>query len=165
MLRECVLIQTLITLANLAQNKTVSIKVRMVDLLSVHATANSYMFLCDQTTEAECLQKWIVGTTQLNAIWCMEIQPGDDIYLFNFNTGVVRGPFAAISRADCHEPTAWGGQFPVQIRIAKTAMTKQADNRAANAPSILKKKRPSGKLGKAGVELFGWLQEVGTNIA
>ena len=137
----------------------------MVDLSSVLPTANSFVFLCDEKTESECLQKNIVGTTQLNAVWCLEIQTGDDIYLFNFNTGVVRGPFVATSRVDCHEPTAWGGQFPVQVRIAKTAMTKEADNRAANAPPILKKKRPSGKLGKAGVELFGWLQEVGTNIA
>jgi hypothetical protein len=137
----------------------------MIDLTPVHPSQNSYMFLCDQRTEAECLQKQIVGTTQLNALWCMDIRAGDDIYLFNFNTGVVRGPFVAISRADCHEPTAWGGQFPIQVRISKTAMTRQADNRAANAPLILNKKRPSGNLGKAGIELFGWLQEIGTSVA
>jgi hypothetical protein len=136
----------------------------MIDLTPVHPSQNSYMFLCDQTTEAECLQKQIVGTTQLNALWCMDIRTGDDVYLFNFNTGVVRGPFVAISRADCHEPTAWGGKFPVQVRISETPMTRQADNRDADAPLILKKKRPSGNLGKTGNDVFAWLQRIGTSV-
>jgi len=121
------------------------------------------MFLCDQTTENECLQKQIVGTTQLNYIWCANIQAGDDIYLFNFNTGVVRGPYTAISIADCHEPTAWRGKFPVQVRIVTTPMTRQADNRASNAPAILRKRRPSGAIDTAS-ELFAWIQKAGIKV-
>src|SRR5580700_10844016 len=126
----------------------------MIDLALMHPGKSSFMFLCDQTTEAECLQKQIVGTTQLNALWCMDVKAGDDIYLFNFKTGVVRGPYVAISGTNCHEPTAWGGKFPIQVRISQTPMTKQADARAVNAPPILRKKRPSGALGKMGSGLF-----------
>lgn len=122
------------------------------------------MFLCDQTTESECLQKQIVGTTQQNAVWCLNIQAGDDIYLFNFNTGVVRGPYKAISIADCHEPTAWRGKFPVQVRIATTPMTRQADNRASSTPAILRKRRPSGALDTAASELFVWIQKIGIKV-
>ena len=32
------------------------------------------------------------------------IKIGDDIYLFNFSTGLIHGPFLAVSGADCHEP-------------------------------------------------------------
>jgi Development and cell death domain len=123
------------------------------------------MFLCDQTTEPECLQKHLVGTTQLNALWCMDIQAGDDIYLFNFNTGVVRGPYVAISGVDCHDPTAWSGKFPIQVRISETLVTRQADNRGANTPPILKKRRPSGALGQMGSDVFAWLHKIGTSVA
>lgn len=136
----------------------------MLDLALMHPAQNSFMFLCDQTTETECLQKQIVGTTQLNALWCVDIQAGDDIYLFNFNTGVVRGPYIAISGTDCHEPTAWGGKFPIQVRISETPSTRQADNSAATAPLILKRKRPSGALGKMGIDVFAWLQKIGTSV-
>ncbi len=125
---------------------------------------NAFMFLCDQKTEAECLQKQIVGTTQDNAIWCLNIQIGDEIYLFNFNTGIVRGPYLAVSGVDCHEPTAWGGRFPVQVKICKIATTRQAHTRSANTPQILKKRRPSGALKEQAIDVFSWLQEVGCDV-
>lgn len=123
---------------------------------------NAFMFLCGVETEAECLQRQLVGASQLNAIWPMQVMPGDDIYLFNFSTGLVRGPYVAMSRADCHEPAAWGGKFPVQVRVSKTTLTRQAYNHAPNTPSILRKKRPSGDLGEAGGEILSWLQESGS---
>jgi hypothetical protein len=119
------------------------------------------MFLCNQETENECLRKQMVGTTAINYSWCMNIQAGDDIYLFNFNTGVVRGPYTATSTADCHDPAAWQGKFPVQVRIAATPVTRQADNRDVNAPAILRKRRPSGALDTVASELFTWLRNVG----
>jgi hypothetical protein len=122
---------------------------------------NAFMFLCDQTTELECLEKQMVGTSQANAIWAMTVKMGDHVYLFNFNTGVVRGPYSASSSADCFDAAAWGGKFPIQVRISKTAWTRQADNRATNAPAILRKKRPSGEIGPAAIILFSWLQEHG----
>src|SRR5438046_1740060 len=112
------------------------------------AKKNAFMFLCTETTESECLERQMVGTTQANAIWTMSIREGDDIYLFNFHTGVIRGPYLASSTADCYDPAAWGGQFPIQVRISKTPLTREADNHAADAPPLLRrKKRPSGDLG------------------
>jgi hypothetical protein len=119
---------------------------------------NAFMFLCDQDTESECLAKQMVGTTQLNAIWAAAIKSGDEIYLFNFKTGMVRGPYSADSSVDCFDRSAWGGRFPIQVRISATDYTKQADSRTADAPSVLRKKRPSGNLGTAAQELFLWLQ-------
>ena len=125
---------------------------------------NAFMFLCDQITEPECLEKRLVGTTQSNALWSMTIKAGDDIYLFNFNTGLVRGPYSALTGADCHEPTAWGGKFPTQVRTSKTPSTRKALNVAPNAPALLRKKRPSGDLGNVAPQLFSWLQEFGTQV-
>ena len=124
---------------------------------------NAFMFLCDQDTELECLRLQLLGTTQMNALWAMRIKEGDDLYLFNFNTGTVRGPFLAISRADCHELKAWGGNFPIQVRMRATDLTRRSDTRHPNVPRFLlsRKRRPSGDLGRDASELFAWLQEVG----
>jgi hypothetical protein len=124
-----------------------------------------FMFVCDQTTEAECLEKQLVGTTQANAIWCMSVKEGDDIYLLNFNTGVVRGPYAAVSRADCHDPGAWGGKFPIQVEVCKTAATRRADNHDPSAPVATRKRHPSGPLDAAADTLYKWLLTTGTPIA
>lgn len=128
------------------------------------AAHGGFMFLCDHATESECLQKQLVGTTQLNALWCMNIKAGDDIYLFNFSSGLLRGPYLAVSGADCHEPAAWGGKFPIQVRVSKTPLTRQVHSSSANAPVILKKKRPSGELGEATRELFVWIQQSGLQV-
>lgn len=120
----------------------------------------SFSFLCDHETELECLEKQMVGTTQENAIWAMSIKEGDDIYLFNFNTGLVRGPYSARSSADCYDRTAWGGRFPVQVRIYKTNQTRQAYVRTADPPSFLKKKRPTGAVDND-VALLSWLTHYG----
>ena len=37
----------------------------------------SYVFLCDATTETECLNRRLVGTTQQNALRALNIRPGD----------------------------------------------------------------------------------------
>ena len=60
------------------------------------------------------MRKNLVGTTQANAIWALAVREEDNIYLFNFKTGVIRGPYKAISTTDCHDPSAWSGKFPIQ---------------------------------------------------
>ena len=121
----------------------------------------AFMFLCDQHTESECLVKQLFGTTQANAEWALKVREGDDLYLYNFKTGVVRGPYTASSGADCFDLKAWNGRFPIQVRISKTAFTKEADLGAPSAPALLRKRHPSGDLGVAAAELFRWLQEHG----
>jgi hypothetical protein len=125
---------------------------------------SSFVFVCDQETEAECLSKELMGTTQANAIWAIRIKPGDHIYLFNFNTRVIRGPYAAMSDADSYDRSAWQGRFPVQVKVAKTALTRIADTRLVGGPKILKKRLPPHVLGNAAGELFSWIQASGKAV-
>lgn len=125
---------------------------------------NAFMFLCDQETEKECLQGHLFGTTDRNVMWCLEVQPGDDVYLFNYNTGAVFGPYVATSGASCHEPTAWHGKFPVQVRVSPKDTTKCAHNGDAAAPAFVKRKRPSGALGDAANDVLAWIQNVGIPV-
>src|SRR5712671_2608829 len=113
----------------------------------IHCRMNAYMFLCDEGTESECLQRQLVGTTQENALPAMAINQGDDIYLFNFNTGTVYGPFLATTKADCHDVGAWSGKFPVQVRTERTTFTRRSDIRNPRAPAFLRKKRLAFGLG------------------
>jgi hypothetical protein len=123
-----------------------------------------FIFLCDQATESECLTKNLMGVTQANALWAMSIKPGDNLYLFNFNTRIIRGPYAAISTADCYDTSAWQGKFPVQVRVTRTALTKMADSRSTSAPDILTKRLPPHVLGTAADELFSWIQASGKSV-
>jgi hypothetical protein len=125
----------------------------------------AFLFLCDQTTELECLTRELVGSPQANALWAMSIQPGDYIYLFNFNSRFIRGPYAAISTADCYEPSAWRGKFPIQVKVATTSLTKLADSHSRGAPGVLSRRRPDHVLqGAVASELFSWIQESGKMI-
>jgi len=125
------------------------------------AEDRAFLFLCDQATESECLTRRLMGTPQAGALWAMSVQPGDHIYLFNFNTRVVRGPYSAVSGADCHEPSAWRGKFPIQVKVAATNLTKMADAHLPGAPRVLSRSRPAHVLGAAAPEVFSWIQQFG----
>ena|ERR1035437_3944542 len=128
------------------------------------AEERAFLFLCDQATESECLTKQLMGTPQANVLWAMSVQMGDYIYLLNFNTRVIRGPYTAVSTADCHEPSAWRGKFPIQVKVAKTSLTKIADSHSPGAPGVLSRRRPAHVLGAVAAELFSWMQESGKDI-
>ena len=85
------------------------------------------MFVCDEQTQQACLDGKLVGTTLANGLWTSEIQLGDEIFLYNFQTGTIFGPFAADTRVDQHEPSAWGGRFPLQVRISASGVTKKLE--------------------------------------
>jgi hypothetical protein len=122
------------------------------------------MFLCSEQTEPECLARSMVGTTASNALWATCVKPGDEIYLFNFEARRVHGPYLAVSGSDCHDSSAWGGGFPIQVKITSTAFTRRVDVSFPNAPALLLKRRPTGEIGAAREELHSWIQENGTVI-
>jgi hypothetical protein len=66
-------------------------------------TRRLFLFLCDQSTESECLSRKLVGTTTNNYEWASSITIGDMILLFNFQTLDLIGPMIAASETDCFE--------------------------------------------------------------
>jgi hypothetical protein len=77
----------------------------------------AYVFLCDAVTEEECLRRRLAGTTQQNVLWVLKIQLEDTLFIYNFQSGILHGPLIVKASLDCHEPDAWGGRFPVQVRF------------------------------------------------
>ena len=82
-----------------------------------------FIFLCDFTTEAECLERKLFGTNpgERHQRHYAKIAIGDDLFLYNFETGLMRGPFKAATPCKMNiEPTAWkktGRSFPWQVRV------------------------------------------------
>ena len=128
------------------------------------AEQQAFLFLCDQSTEAECLARQLVGSPQDSALWAMSVQPGDHIYLFNYNTRIIRGPYIAGSVADCHDPAAWQRKFPIQVKIMPNEFTRTADGKSPEAPAILRRRRPTHVLGAEAGALFSWIQATGSPV-
>jgi hypothetical protein len=87
----------------------------------------AFVFVCDEDTEQVCLDRKLVGTTLANGLWTSEIQLGDEIFLYNFQSGTIWGPFVAETRIDQHDATAWSGRFPLQVRIAISGATRKLE--------------------------------------
>ena len=127
----------------------------------------AYFFLCDHTTEGECLTRLLVGTTESNIEWALKIEPGNYIFLYNFQTGDIWGPFQASSRADCYDRHAWRGKFPVQVRVAKSSSSRKGNlikarrneflnSRGLRPPHVLEEPLVSG--------LLSWIVQDGTDF-
>ncbi len=123
-----------------------------------------FLFLCDESSEPECLVRRLVGTTTKNYEWASTIRTGDVILLFNFRNLDLIGPLVAASEADCFEPAAWQGKFPVQVRVliegacqrANTAQVSLFGTRRLRPPHILERdlaERTLLFLGKNGTAL------------
>ena len=126
-----------------------------------------YFFLCDHATESECLTQQLFGTTSSNVEWALTIASGDAVFLYNFHTGDIWGPFEAVSTADCHEKRAWGGKFPVQIRVAKTSASRRGNLITANRRDFLtwRGSRPPHVLDDPlASSLLSWMSEQGTDL-
>lgn len=103
-----------------------------------------YFFLCDHSTERECLTRQLFGTTPLNFEWAAEIVPGDFLFLYNYESGDIWGPFEATSGADCYAKDAWRGKFLVQIKVNKKQTSRKNNLLNADGKKFLtgRKSRP-----------------------
>jgi len=84
----------------------------------------SFIFLCDLSTEQECLDRKLFGTNAGEGfqLHYRHIAVGDRLFLYNFELGLMRGPFTALTACINNlEPKAWKQtrrSFPWQVRVA-----------------------------------------------
>lgn len=80
--------------------------------------AKGFIFLCSDATEDECLKKKLLGGRLLYHKYVRDLKKGDTLYLYNYNSKKLHGPFIATSGVqEDLVPTAWGGQYPVQVKF------------------------------------------------
>jgi hypothetical protein len=84
-----------------------------------------YIFLCDGNTESECLERLLFGTNNqrvFDKTFC-NIEIGDNLFLYNYELGTLRGPFKALTRCEKDlDKNAWKDSnskgFPYQVRVS-----------------------------------------------
>lgn len=90
---------------------------------------SAYIFICNSRTESECLRRLLFGTDSRSYARFQrvfeELKVGDRIFLYNYDAGTLRGPFAALTPCRNNiEPNAWKGStmqgFPWQVRVNAT---------------------------------------------
>jgi hypothetical protein len=81
---------------------------------------NGLVFICDPTTEAECLQRRLLGLPKSQSSLLSKLADTSLLFLFNVRTRMMLGVFAPDGPAGLEiEPSAFGGggRFPVQVRF------------------------------------------------
>jgi hypothetical protein len=83
----------------------------------------AFVFLCDLTTEQECLDRSLFGTNagESHREHYSRLAIGDTLFLYNLDTGQLRGPYSAQTPCQHNiEPRAWKKtrrSFPWQVRV------------------------------------------------
>lgn len=81
---------------------------------------NSYIFRCTNKTQKECFDRLLFGEKEKYRSRMSHLREGDKIYLYNIDTEMLHGSFCAKSDGATElEPMAWGGGFPVQVRVER----------------------------------------------
>lgn len=85
---------------------------------------SGYIFLCSNKTENECLKRLLFGSPSLDQYlqYFSQINVGDTLFLYNYESGAIRGPYFAVTRCSIDiEPNAWTSTrpegFKYQVRI------------------------------------------------
>ena len=103
----------------------------------------SFIFLCDMSTEQECLDRHLFGTNagENHQLHYSKVAVGDRLFLYNFETGILRGPFTALTPCTYGlDPKAWKKtrwSFPWQVRVDSSGVstvTLRADDFASFIP-------------------------------
>lgn len=83
----------------------------------------AFIFLCDLTTEQECLDRSLFGTNagESHREHYCRVAVGDTLFLYNLDMGQLRGPYYALTTCQHNiEPQAWKKtrrSFPWQIWV------------------------------------------------
>lgn len=76
------------------------------------------VFVCSNATQPECLRRMLLGSPESAWATMSSIRNGGIVFLLNFQTRQMQGPYLADGAAEFNAvPEAWGGKFPSQARI------------------------------------------------
>ena len=82
------------------------------------------IWLCSRDTREECLERSLFGDTAASDRWLSPCSEGHLAFLLDFERDELMGVFVAQSgMAAEKEPSAWGGQYPCQVRVSPVGPT------------------------------------------
>jgi len=81
---------------------------------------NGYVFLCNNRTERECLERKLFGLPKSEWNRVSQIKKGEILFLLNYQTNRLHGVFEAVSDGKMNlDPCAFDGSFPAQVQIRR----------------------------------------------
>ena len=81
---------------------------------------SGYVFLCNNRTEGECLERKLFGAPKSEWNRVSQVKKGDVLFLLNYWNNRLHGVFEAVSDGMINiEPYAFDGYFPAQVRVRR----------------------------------------------
>jgi len=74
-----------------------------------------YIFACNQESYPDCMRLRLFGVKKS---YVSGIKVGDPCLLYDYSSRRIHGLWEAASPCGNHEPTAWNGAFPFQVRVS-----------------------------------------------
>jgi len=112
---------------------------------------NGYVFLCNERTESECLEKKLFGAPKSEWNRVSQVKEGDVLFLLNYQRNRLHGVFEAVDNGKMNiEPYAFDNYFPAQVRVRRKMSCAPLDETAL-LPLI---KRGWVRVSRRGVMLF-----------
>jgi len=110
-----------------------------------------YIFLCNNRTERECLEKKLFGSPKSEWNRVSQVKEGDILFLLNYQSNRLHGVFEAVGDGKMEiEPYAFDGRFPAQVKVRRKMRCPPLDETAL-LPLI---KRDWIRVSRRGVLLF-----------
>jgi len=92
---------------------------------------NGYVFLCNNRTERECLEKKLFGSPKFEWNRVSRVKKGDVLFLLNYQSNRLHGVFEAVTDGTLNiEPCAFDGYFPAQVRVRRKMRCPSLDEAA-----------------------------------
>lgn len=118
-----------------------------------------YIFLCSDATEDECLKRKLLGGGDSYFKHIKSLKIGDLVYLYNYNSKRLHGPFIASSVATKDlVSSAWGGQYPWQITFSSPSKCRPVSR--DHLVSVLKFNKKGFPVVKIKSDQIGKLEEL-----
>jgi len=112
---------------------------------------NGYVFLCNNRTERECLERKLFGAPKSEWNRFSQVKKGDILFLLNYQNNRLHGVFEAVTGGMMDiEPYAFDGRFPAQVQVRRKMRCPPLDE-SALLPLI---KREWIRVSRRGVLLF-----------
>jgi len=76
------------------------------------------VFACTNSSQDECFERVLFGSSKVNGAVAMRVKKGDFMFLWNLDSDLLYGVFRAATDAQLNiVPEAWGGNYPYQVKV------------------------------------------------
>jgi len=107
-----------------------------------------FIMICTNSTEEECFSRNLFGDTKKRENFLRPIKKGDIGFLYNINKDILYGVYIAKTKVKENiEKDAWGGSFPLQVKVAQiSGERKDVKNASSVLPNIFRRSEKKNRI-------------------